>query len=242
MAEKCEEIMHLDDLEIFIYRKKTKYMRLRIGLTPPNLSPTLMANLAQNLFKQAPKPPYISLTCPKVASAEQLRAFATHNLPWIRQTHAKIMQKSQIQQEILDAHAGEILLFGEWVPAMGLRELRGILGSYLAKRVPMLAESMGLRFSKLGVRLSITRFGSCTIDRLSFSILLVFATRAEIDYVIIHELAHIAHSNHSPRFWALVESYCPGCKIVRKGLREKHQLMCLLLERARNIDAKENGI
>ena len=78
--------MHLDDLEIFIYRKKTKYMRLRIGLTPPNLSPTLMANLAQNLFKQAPKSPYISLTCPKVASAEQQSPMDT---PDTRQNRAK---------------------------------------------------------------------------------------------------------------------------------------------------------
>lgn len=213
-------------------------MRLRISLTPPNLAPALITNRAQNLFTQAPKPPYITLTCPKVASMEQLRAFAGHNLLWIRHTTAKITQKIQSQQEIVDAHAGEILLFGEWVPAMGLGELREIFRKYLAMRVPILAESMGLRFSKLGVRLSLTRFGSCTIDRLSFSILLVFATRAEIDYVIVHELAHIVHSNHSPRFWALVESYCPGCKSVRKGLREKHQLMYLLLERARNMDAQ----
>ena len=42
----------------------------------------------------------------------------------------------------------------------------------------------------------------------------------EIDYVIIHELSHVIHFNHSKDFWNLVEKYCPKYKEVRKRLKE----------------------
>ena len=42
----------------------------------------------------------------------------------------------------------------------------------------------------------------------------------EIDYVIIHELSHFVHFNHSKEFWALVGKYCPKHKEIRKELRE----------------------
>lgn len=238
MTEQCKEIIRLDDLEIFICRKKTKYMRINISQNPPHQNPRNQSHqnpLPQNPPAQEQQKAYIKLTCPDAASERHVQEFLATHAQWIRDTYARLARKKLAQLEILDAHAGEILLFGEWVPAMGLSELRGILGSYLNKRAPVLAESMGLQFSALRVRLSRTRFGSCTLDRLSFSILLVFATKAEIDYVIIHELAHIVHKNHSPRFWALVEQHCPGCKCVRKGLRAKYPLMIALLERAQGM-------
>ncbi len=42
----------------------------------------------------------------------------------------------------------------------------------------------------------------------------------EIDYVIIHELSHVIHFNHSSSFWNLVEKYCPNYKMIRKKLKE----------------------
>ena len=42
----------------------------------------------------------------------------------------------------------------------------------------------------------------------------------EIDYVIIHELSHVVHFNHSTNFWNLVNKYCPNYKMIRKKLKE----------------------
>lgn len=42
----------------------------------------------------------------------------------------------------------------------------------------------------------------------------------KIDYVIVHELSHIKHFNHSKAFWSLVEKYCPNYKKIRKEMRE----------------------
>ena len=43
---------------------------------------------------------------------------------------------------------------------------------------------------------------------------------AAVDYVVVHELAHIVHKNHGPRFWALVEQYMPDYRARRAMLRE----------------------
>lgn len=47
------------------------------------------------------------------------------------------------------------------------------------------------------------------------------APREVIDYVVVHELAHTIHKNHSPRFWNLVESIMPDWKIHRTHLKEE---------------------
>jgi predicted metal-dependent hydrolase len=48
----------------------------------------------------------------------------------------------------------------------------------------------------------------------------MLADEATIDYVVIHELAHLIQLNHSKVFWAVVERYSPDYKVQRKKLRE----------------------
>ena len=95
---------------------------------------------------------------------------------------------------------------------------------YVAFRTRELAEQMGLEYGKIIIRDTVSRFGSCTENRLSFSLLLVCAKKAQIDYVIIHELSHIVHKNHSNRFWNLVATYCPQWNELRKSLKQDYAL------------------
>jgi hypothetical protein len=55
---------------------------------------------------------------------------------------------------------------------------------------------------------------------LSFSWRLLMTPIDVIDYVVIHELAHIVHHNHSKRFWSLVEKWMPDYRERRKKLRQ----------------------
>lgn len=65
-----------------------------------------------------------------------------------------------------------------------------------------------------------TRFGSCSGDnRLCFSYLLMLYPKEAVDYVIVHELAHIKEHNHSKRFYKLIEKYMPDYKEKIKLLK-----------------------
>ena len=91
---------------------------------------------------------------------------------------------------------------------------------------------MELPYTALKITNATSRFGSCTYDnRLFFSLMLGFARKELIDYVIIHELAHIRHKNHSPAFWQLVEQHCKDSKALRATLRQEARIYPLLLQR-----------
>ncbi len=66
-----------------------------------------------------------------------------------------------------------------------------------------------------------SRFGSCSHDhKLVFSTSLLLAPKDIIDYVIVHELSHTVHHNHSRSFWKVVEKFFPNHKEKSKWLRE----------------------
>lgn len=82
------------------------------------------------------------------------------------------------------------------------------------------------RLSKVFIKENITNFGSCSSKgNINISFRVLFAPIEVLDYVIIHELAHLKEHNHSKAFWALVEKIVPNYKTHRKWLREnKHNL------------------
>ena len=69
-----------------------------------------------------------------------------------------------------------------------------------------------------------TRWGSCSSrGNLSFNWRLMLAPPAVLDYVVVHELCHLEHMNHSKDFWQCVESILPDYKERRKWLKEHGQ-------------------
>ncbi|WP_072680868.1 M48 family metallopeptidase [Arcobacter sp. LA11] len=83
--------------------------------------------------------------------------------------------------------------------------------------IPLIVEKyskeMKLHSTSLKFRKNKNTWGSCNYKNgLNFNILLVKYPIEIVEYVVIHELAHIKHKNHSKRFWNLVEVYCPDYK------------------------------
>lgn len=102
------------------------------------------------------------------------------------------------------------------------RYAKEVLESVVRKR----AEEMGLTYSSLSITSARTRWGSCSGENaLHFSFRLVYAPREVVDYVAVHELAHIPHRNHGEKFWALVERYVPEYKKMRRWLKDNGYLM-----------------
>jgi predicted metal-dependent hydrolase len=90
----------------------------------------------------------------------------------------------------------------------------------ITARVQDCAQIMGLSYNRLSIRHTTTRWGSCSSKRnLNFSYKLIFLDSELMDYVIIHELAHLVEMNHSKRFWNIVGTYCEDYLELRARLR-----------------------
>ncbi len=77
------------------------------------------------------------------------------------------------------------------------------------------------KIEKIDVKHTISRWGSCSSSRkISFATKLLLLPAPIIDYVIVHELAHLKEMNHSPRFWKHVEIVMPEYKTKRRWLQQ----------------------
>lgn len=110
-----------------------------------------------------------------------------------------------------------------------LREfLKGECRRLIAARLPVLSEQTGLRPTGFHITEAQTRWGSCSgKNSLNFAWRLVFCPPEIQDYVIVHELCHIRHKNHSAAFWALVQRLDPDYASHRAWLRAHGALMTL---------------
>lgn len=102
-------------------------------------------------------------------------------------------------------------LFEDWYK----KQARNIL----PRRVGELAEMYGFEYNTLRITSARTRWGSCSGKRnISLSWRLVLAPKSVIDYVIIHELTHLEHMNHSKVFWNKVARLCPEYRQHKRWL------------------------
>ena len=91
----------------------------------------------------------------------------------------------------------------------------------IGKRVRHYCETMGVTVGYVTVKDQKTRWGSCSAKgNVNFNYQLAFLPDELLDYVVIHELAHRRHMNHSRAFWAEVEKYCPDYLERREQLKE----------------------
>lgn len=88
------------------------------------------------------------------------------------------------------------------------------------------AKRMGVTFQSVEISSARTRWGSCSQENaIRYSFRLLYAPKEVIEYVVVHELAHVKHKNHSPAFWREVGNYVPDYKTRRKWLKERGILM-----------------
>ena len=163
---------------------------------------------------------------------------------WIRKQLEKIAMNQQIEINLED----EVLLFGEIYSidaqeASYLREklhklrvnthgkivslyndfYKYISQDYLQSRAEYFAKMMNLEYKTLKYRKMKSIWGSCSSSKdITFNTQLMKIDKELIDYVIVHELAHLVHMNHSKDFHNLVESYLPKAKELRKRLKNIH--------------------
>ncbi|MEX2195092.1 MAG: SprT family zinc-dependent metalloprotease [Thermoleophilaceae bacterium] len=90
----------------------------------------------------------------------------------------------------------------------------------VAARLDAACESAGSSYTALTIRGQRTRWASCSSSgAMSFNWRLLLAPHEILDYVVEHEAAHLELLDHSPRFWALLESRCPAYREHERWLR-----------------------
>jgi predicted metal-dependent hydrolase len=114
------------------------------------------------------------------------------------------------------------------------KELKTIVYKSLAKRFLTPAfwkiqREIGYPMNKLYIRSQKTKWGTCSGKRnISLNYKLVKCPEAIQNYIIVHELCHLIHMNHSPKFWALVKHHYPTYKKAEKWLDEHQEMLFLV--------------
>lgn len=137
--------------------------------------------------------------------------------------------------EIAATDSGEIEFAQKFfVPAdLADRKLEAFRGWYIIRaeekilpRARHHARQLGVEFATARIVDNRYRWGSCTVkDNLTFNWRLIKAPMSVIDYVVVHELAHLIEANHTPRFWNIVRAQVVNVDKPKQWLKEHGQLL-----------------
>jgi predicted metal-dependent hydrolase len=103
------------------------------------------------------------------------------------------------------------------------KELSPIARALVHERLDHFNRYYGYIYGKVFIRNTRTRWGTCSSkSNLGFNYRIAKLPTALTDYIVVHELCHLAELNHSPQFWALVAKTMPDWKVRRKALQKYH--------------------
>ena len=135
---------------------------------------------------------------PKNIDKGRIEAFVTKHSEWINE---KVKQQSAKINRFNNLSESDIAV------------LKTRAREYFNWKTNDFAAIMGLKYGKIKITSAKTRFGSCNSNgTICFSYRLMLYPEKAREYVIVHELAHLVHMNHSKAFYKLVESYMPDYK------------------------------
>ncbi len=151
----------------------------------------------------------VEVRAPLLCPRRKIDAFVLDNADWI-----------DMQLEKREAALSAASAAGELDHA-DLKKLASSMTARLKERLPYYADRLGVSYGRVTVRCQKTKWGSCSAKgNLNFNVLLMLAPDEVFDYVLVHELSHRKHMDHSKDFWALVASADPGYKKHKKWLKD----------------------
>lgn len=151
----------------------------------------------------------ILVRAPRRMSREQIAAFLEQKRGWIEKHRRLMAERKKAAADIEKLSQAEL----DALAARAKKEL----GERTAHFAPM----VGVTYGRITIRAQRTRWGSCSSKgNLNFNCLLMLAPPEVRDYVVVHELCHRKHMDHSPAFWAEVERVMPDWRERRRWLRD----------------------
>ena len=204
--------MKFYEFEIKESKKAVKYLRLKVG-----------------------KSGEISLSIPLRTKENHILEFLEKNLEWLRKTSAKIKAKNSAKNEnqveflgsnyelIIDKKASGVSIELFSIKAASKADFRRfcdqkakeLLNASIARFAPLIARPI----NHISFKHMRTRWGSCNKAKgyINLNLDLITKKKEFIEYIVLHELAHLVHANHSKDFYALISKHMPDYKARIKG-------------------------
>ena len=155
----------------------------------------------------------IQVRAPLYCGSKQVNSFIESHKTWIYQKWVDLDSKQAAKERLTGEEAKRA--------AKLERKFRKAAKEYIPYRVEYFHQMTGGNYTSITIRDQKSRWGSCSSNgTLSFNYRLMMAPAHILDYVVVHELCHLTHMNHSPAFWAMVESILPDYKECKKWLKE----------------------
>ncbi len=176
----------------------------RAAHTVDGISYTVIRSGRRTMAIEISRDAQVLVRVPFCVTEQEITRFVDQHTRWIR-TH----YDRRLQQPKRPLSAAQIA------------ELKQRAKAYLPERVVHFSRLMGLVPTGITINAARTRFGSCgTTNRLNFSCLLMLYPPEAIDYVVVHELAHLRYRHHQTAFYALIEQYLPDYRLREQMLKE----------------------
>ena len=204
--------MKFYEFEIKESKKAVKYLRLKVGQSGE-----------------------ISLSIPLRTKENHILEFLEKNLEWLRKTSAKIKAKNSAKNEnqveflglnyelIIDKKASGVSIELFSIKAASKADFRRfcdekakeLLNASIARFAPLIARPI----NHISFKHMRTRWGSCNKAKgyINLNLDLITKKKEFIEYVVLHELAHLVYANHSKDFYALISKHMPDYKARIKG-------------------------
>ncbi len=140
---------------------------------------------------------------------EEIYSFIESKKSWIEKNLAKMEERQKVLDEVQPFTQEEINALAEKAKQI------------IPERVRYYAPKIGVTYNRITIRCQRTRWGSCSSKgNLNFNCLLALFPIEVIDSVVVHELCHRKHMNHSPQFYAEIEKVFPEYKRYHKWLSD----------------------
>ncbi len=172
----------------------------------------------------------LTARAPQRMPVRDIEAFVAQKEPWIREKQAlALKRKETVHSFRFQTPGGLVYEVGQPVTREYIRRLRQEAKALLLPRIDYWQTRLGLATRKVSFTSARTRWGSMSSkDGLRLNIALAFCPQRVADYVIVHELAHMRHMDHSSAFWQQVEAWMPDYGVQRAWLKEHSGLLALL--------------
>jgi len=141
--------------------------------------------------------------------------------------HSRQMMRVCLESQVLEVYLPQDLQDKDCAPnvqAALLTWYKAQARKVLQDKLDKQAKRMQVTFQTFRLKEQKTRWGSCSSKRnLNLNWRIIMAPEAAIDYIVIHELAHLTHLNHSEQFWQRVAAFMPEYAHWKKWLRDHGQ-------------------